>query len=885
MNPRDELIRRAMLHATPHVSRPGYAVGGKPGESAMARAEATRGTSASAGNVGGIRDGGFGGAGVGSLGGGGGGNAIGSVGGIRDGGFGGAGVMNQPSANATYKGQNVNISPASDMLTPDQFDALKRDLIQMQAASTPTGFRGTPGSQTLGGITPKSFPSTPVSAGAVDPTGSVLSYSQLGNAIMGNTMGSPYNNVIQYGSPVTGVIQDLPGALRKNPLKPSAPTRYHAGVDIAAAPGSSTVSMVPGKIAQLGTGTGYGSFVDIMNYDGTISRYATHAGIDPSLQVGSNVSKGQVLGTSGAMPSGNFSHLHLEQLTPSDRAFQDIAAAYKSGATAARPASPGNVAGQTSSYDKGNILSSTQNLLDRLGLKTGSKMAMGQDLTPAGLPAKTAIASSGFPSFDRLTTVPSYSAVGNALMGDTVNSPYNNMTQSFYDALSPSAPSYGELANVAMGSTIGSPYNNIAKSAKAAPVVAGAGPQSITPLGFQNVQQALQSAVAPQYTYDGTPANAVYKAPAAPQYVYNGTPANAVYKAPAAPQYVYDGTPANAVYKTAAQPPAPTQSIAETVAKQAAINPTADMPSTMKYVPMAPRPTTPPPANANFFQKVANAMLPENLFPNALYTQPTPPGQYLVQSPENMGLLSGYMSEPFRIDRDIGVATIPTTGMPNPNANVITTSSGRQLAFNPASGSYEYVSRFDGSLDNRPGGDNRERAGNRTTMKLLLDMGYTRDEINAMSPEERREILNNRTETAATGGRIGYKRGGSSESKNGSSTASTTYGPATLPELPAFVMPQMPTYPTLQASPMISNFVNAMSQPIPPAPVQQYQSMVSPLQNWEASYANPAMGSKAVLPNAGVNALRYNPMLMDERPDYALTTNDSLSNALRLARG
>ena len=46
MNPRDELIRRALMHI-----RNGYAVGGKPGESAMSRAEAERGVSS--GNYGG----------------------------------------------------------------------------------------------------------------------------------------------------------------------------------------------------------------------------------------------------------------------------------------------------------------------------------------------------------------------------------------------------------------------------------------------------------------------------------------------------------------------------------------------------------------------------------------------------------------------------------------------------------------------------------------------------------------------------------------------------------------------------------------------------------------------------------------------------------------
>lgn len=208
--------------------------------------------------------------------------------------------------------------------------------------------------------------------GAQQNYGPAPSYPSLANAVMGNTMGSPYNNVIQYGMPTTGRVQDLPGALR-NPLLPSSPMRYHAGVDIKTALGTPAVSMVPGKIAQIGNASGYGSFADVMNYDGTMTRYATHAGIDPSLSVGDIVGKGQNIGTTGAMKPGGFSHLHMEQMTPSDRAFQQIASAYNSGATA----TPGGFYGKTSSYNPNDIQTSTAGLLDRLGLSTGSRIAAG----------------------------------------------------------------------------------------------------------------------------------------------------------------------------------------------------------------------------------------------------------------------------------------------------------------------------------------------------------------------------------------------------------------------------------------------------------------------------------------------------------------------------
>lgn len=45
--------------------------------------------------------------------------------------------------------------------------------------------------------------------------------------------------------------------------------------------------------------------------------------------------------------------------------------------------------------------------------------------------------TSGFPDFDRLTSVPSYAANANSVMGLTVGSPYNNITNDFAPAFSP----------------------------------------------------------------------------------------------------------------------------------------------------------------------------------------------------------------------------------------------------------------------------------------------------------------------------------------------------------------------------------------------------------------------------------------------------------------
>jgi hypothetical protein len=214
--------------------------------------------------------------------------------------------------------------------------------------------------------------------------------------------------------------------------------------------------------------------------------------------------------------------------------------------------------------------------------------------------------------------------------------------------------------------------------------------------------------------------------------------------------------------------------------------------------------------------------------------------------------------------------------------------------------------------DDRDVGANRER----NTTRKLLGLGYTQEQIAAMTPEEIREIIRGNTPPTATtpaatapvvaanGGRI-YKRDGGgngggtsrqsgdeeSGGRSGKKTDNTPYEPISLPPMPQYQPYTLPQYTMPSASPLVANFMGSLSQPIPPVQMPQYQSMVSPLQNVAPSFANPAMGTSSSGPSSGagfgfgVNAMRYNPMLMDERPDYALTTNDSISNALRLMRG
>jgi len=811
MNPRDELIRRALMQI-----RNGYAVGGKPGESAMAQAEANRNFGADRSSAGPASDNGFRSSPVGGAGG------AGSI---------GNGGINKSTTHNELRTAIFDPDKASARLGPNAAQAMAAagvDPDRAIVAAKNINRSGVPASgnmlQSKASIMDRSLQN--VLDYSPQPTvqqqTTMPAYPGLNNLVMGNTMGSPYNNVIQYGMPVTGSVRGIPGAAR-NPLDPNSPMRYHSGVDIKTAPGAETVSMVPGKVAQLGIAGGYGSFVDVMNYDGTMTRYAMHDTVNPSLTVGDTVLKGQTLGKSVALPGSNFSHLHMEQMTPADKAFQEVAAAYRAGATT-EPVKPGKLVGRTSNYVKGQDLTSTQQFLDRLGLKTGSQMTMNPNAPPTALAAgPQSIINSGyyaptpasaFPEFDRLDTFPSYSVIGNSAMGTTVNSPYNNITNYFKEIGSTAAdmpaqktPSYADLRNAVMGNTVGSPYNNVVQGTPVAPVqTASLGPSPLA---------SMQGNPAPNYYSAPISASAPAPSPAA---IAQANPAPEYYSAPL-PQVA-----------------------------QAPVTQTVPLPRSR-------------PANLSPLDQALQVASNVNNFKPFV---------------DNIGIAK-------RGDKD---------------------------------------DRRD--RKGKDGQNSKKVILSEDDKKSLISKGYTEKQIENMTQEEINAILipenvagvvppvtpttppaaSEGTATAARGGRMGYAQGGTnredraanrSDNKETSSSkkpaASTDYEKISLPDLPAWQPYQMPTYNFPAASPLVSNFMGSLSQPIPAVQMPQYQSMVSPLQNTQASFANPAMGTSSSGPSDGVgfgfgvNAMRYNPMLMDERPDYALTENDSLSNALRLLRG
>lgn len=983
---RDELIRRAMLHATPRVARPGMAVGGKPGESAMAQAEANRNFSAGANRTGPASDNGFRSSPIGG----------GNAGANRL----GAGSQISNTLSRTER-TNILDNPegAAARLGPNAAMAM-RDA----GVSPDTAIRGAMSLNRSGA--PANERMAPLNVGPkIDPAGAVLGYdtdirmpdmgSMLGpmptmtsyanepldNALsMSNSLAGA-NDVMQYGSPIaSGVVKDLPGALR------SSGTRLHAGVDFAAPTGTQVTPSMPGTVVQVTNASGYGPMVDVQDIYGNIQRYAVHDTGTIGVQPGQYVAPGDVIGTVGAqnVPKA-FEHLHFEHLTPGDRAYNEIMGKYEAG-------NFGGFAGSTKSpRAAGTVNSSTGDWLKSLGIGTGDVMSTRvgtpsqlaanaysgptimdrfaggvQNVTPAAAPApapaQVAAARMGTPSVYEAAANPianAYSAqaqadaiaaaqkagitgysYNKAIPGEyavtsTTQSPsqfaalaqsveqrlaaFSSMTEAQKKAWAADPKNAAAIAKLSADiqtlqkmpidkyglkkegtySIVGnvpSGFTQIGEQAYSVPYgktyannVTFSAPQGIPQTVNKIVNTPMARAIAPGYGADASPV----VASAGPQNITNlgyqnddfrGVPAQVTPAStgvvPTQTAYGMDDfrAPPSSRQVTA------TPSVSDTVPNQVSVTPTADMPAPMNYVPMVPRTPIAPPPDANIFQLIANAMLPENLFPNALYTQPTPPGQYLVQSPDNMGPLSGYMMEPFRIDRNIGVAKNPITGIEDPNANVITTASGRQMAFNPFSGRYEYVSKFRGSLDERPGGDNREQNREYTQgrqNRTLLSLGYTQAEIDAMSPEKIKEIIEKGIRKAASGGRIGYKKGGSSK-KSSAPVVDSYYGPAQLPDLPAFnSYGNPPTYNFPTPSPMISGFVGALPQPSSmPAMLPPVNLMTQP---------RPQYSQKDQYFNPFENLFGYNQSLSNmgqpmNSGGSVNTSNDSISNAMRLIR-
>ncbi|UTT65401.1 M23 family metallopeptidase [Janibacter sp. CX7] len=86
--------------------------------------------------------------------------------------------------------------------------------------------------------------------------------------------------------------------------------RLHAGQDYAAAVGTPLKAMSSGEVIGAGPMDGYGIYIDIKYWDGTVSRYGHLSSVSAS--VGQQVSPGDVVALSGNTGRSTGPHLHME---------------------------------------------------------------------------------------------------------------------------------------------------------------------------------------------------------------------------------------------------------------------------------------------------------------------------------------------------------------------------------------------------------------------------------------------------------------------------------------------------------------------------------------------------------------------------------------------
>ena len=86
---------------------------------------------------------------------------------------------------------------------------------------------------------------------------------------------------------------------------------FHTGLDLAADPGTPVLAADGGMVATVGTGTsGYGTYVVIAHAGGLVTLYG-HL-LQPLVEVGERVERGQPVGLLGSTGSSTGPHCHFE---------------------------------------------------------------------------------------------------------------------------------------------------------------------------------------------------------------------------------------------------------------------------------------------------------------------------------------------------------------------------------------------------------------------------------------------------------------------------------------------------------------------------------------------------------------------------------------------
>jgi murein DD-endopeptidase MepM/ murein hydrolase activator NlpD len=107
--------------------------------------------------------------------------------------------------------------------------------------------------------------------------------------------------------PVKAVLTSKFG-FRKDPF--TTETRFHAGIDIAAAPGSEVKAAMSGKVIISGYMKGYGNIVALDNGKGVVTIYAHNE--RNLVKAGDQVEKGSLIAKVGSTGRSTGAHLHFE---------------------------------------------------------------------------------------------------------------------------------------------------------------------------------------------------------------------------------------------------------------------------------------------------------------------------------------------------------------------------------------------------------------------------------------------------------------------------------------------------------------------------------------------------------------------------------------------
>jgi murein DD-endopeptidase MepM/ murein hydrolase activator NlpD len=114
--------------------------------------------------------------------------------------------------------------------------------------------------------------------------------------------------ILPGGLPVIGGWISSEFGLRSDPF--TGHTAFHAGVDVAAVPGSQVIATGPGVVSFAGFRTGYGNVVEITHPTGYVTLYGHNS--RNLVHAGDSVQKGQAIAIIGSTGRSTGTHVHFE---------------------------------------------------------------------------------------------------------------------------------------------------------------------------------------------------------------------------------------------------------------------------------------------------------------------------------------------------------------------------------------------------------------------------------------------------------------------------------------------------------------------------------------------------------------------------------------------